>query len=180
MRKLLLILLATLGLVLTLPGVGNAATYTQYYDGNVFWHHTRRTVYVESHVDNARWSLGAVLYQMNYNTRLHFTLHGCDSTAPCVRVYEANYGPTGWVGVAAMSGSNNVIMHATIKFNRYYTYSVSTAALRRHVSCHEFLHGAGILPHRKSGASCLAAWVNVYPDYIDRGQLHNMYQNIPY
>jgi hypothetical protein len=70
----------------------------------------------------------------------------CAPTAGRVEVCNANYGATGWLGIASVWASNNHITQATVKNNDYYFNQprYNTSAWRRFVTCQEVGHAFGL------------------------------------
>jgi hypothetical protein len=70
----------------------------------------------------------------------------CNPSYGTVQACNANYGATGWLGLAQVWTSGGYIVQATVKLNDYY-YSQSafnTTAYRQMVSCQEVGHTLGL------------------------------------
>jgi len=70
----------------------------------------------------------------------------CNPTLGRVEVCNANYGGTGWLGIASISISGNHITAGTVKNNDFYFNQAryNTAAWRRFVTCQEVGHTFGL------------------------------------
>jgi hypothetical protein len=70
----------------------------------------------------------------------------CPPTAGRVEVCAANYGATGWLGIASVWTSGGHISQGTVKNNDYYFNQprYNTSAWRRFVTCQEVGHTFGL------------------------------------
>jgi hypothetical protein len=70
----------------------------------------------------------------------------CPPTAGRVEVCNANYGSTGWLGIASVWTSGGHISQGTVKNNDYYfnQQRYNTSAWRRFVTCQEVGHTFGL------------------------------------
>src|SRR6266852_7570112 len=90
----------------------------------------------------------------------------CRPTSGRVEVCDANYGNTGWLGVAQIwiSGGTN-ITQGTVKNNDYYfgssTYQYNNDAEKLHVICQEVGHTLG-LDHQSTDGSSLNTCMDYY------------------
>lgn len=82
----------------------------------------------------------------------------CQATKGRVEVCNANYGNTGWLGVAQIWITDGVhITQGTVKNNDYYfgnsTYKYNNEAEKRHVICQEVGHTLGLDHQSTDGTS---------------------------
>lgn len=70
----------------------------------------------------------------------------CNPSYGTVQACNANYGATGWLGLAQVWTSGSYIVQATVKLNDYYFSQAgfNTAAYRNMVSCQEVGHTIGL------------------------------------
>jgi len=90
----------------------------------------------------------------------------CRPTSGRVEVCSANYGNTGWLGVAQIWISGGVhITQGTVKNNDYYfgssTYKYNNEAEKLHVICQEVGHTLG-LDHQSTDGSSLNTCMDYY------------------
>ena len=90
----------------------------------------------------------------------------CRPTSGRVEVCNANYGGTGWLGVAQIWISGGVhITQGTVKNNDYYfgssTYKYNNEAEKLHVICQEVGHTLG-LDHQSTDGSSLNTCMDYY------------------
>ena len=107
---------------------------------------------VEDHT-GSRWSVysGAIYWAGNARFNVTYT-RSCSSSYHCVKVYEGNYGATGWLGITRITYDGYHHMTSVqIQFNNSYS---TTAAQRAQAACHEQGHAFG-LGHNVSNASCM-------------------------
>jgi hypothetical protein len=90
----------------------------------------------------------------------------CRPTSGRVEVCSANYGNTGWLGVAQIWISGGVhITQGTVKNNDYYfgssTYQFNNTAEQQHVICQEVGHTLG-LDHQSTDGTSLNTCMDYY------------------
>jgi hypothetical protein len=92
---------------------------------------------------------------------------------PCMKVYVAEYGVTGWLGMFSFMDTANTVRR--IQYNE--TYIKTTGKLysqaRADISCHEVLHAFG-MPHHE-GDGCLPDR-QPYPSASEMSVLQAFYQ----
>jgi hypothetical protein len=119
----------------------------------------------------------------------------CNATSGRVEVCNADYGDTGWLGVAQIwiyTGSSH-IAQGTVKLNDYYfggaggsSYPYNNSAEKQHVICQEVGHTFGLDHQSTSGASlgtCMDYYHNTsssdtkstHPNQGDYDQLRCIY-----
>lgn len=90
----------------------------------------------------------------------------CRPTLGRDEVCNANYGSTGWLGVAQIWLSSGHISQGTVKNNDYYfnassTYQYKNEAEKRHVMCQEIGHTFG-LDHQSTDGTSLNTCMDYY------------------
>jgi hypothetical protein len=118
----------------------------------------------------------------------------CRPTSGRVEVCSANYGNTGWLGVAQIWISGGVhITQGTVKNNDYYfgssTYQYNNTAEKLHVICQEVGHTLG-LDHQSTDGTSLKTCMDYYhntsasdtlsthPNQHDRDELDIIYGHL--
>ena len=99
-------------------------------------------------------------------TKGRYTPKNCIPTLGRDEICNANYGPTGWLGVAQVwVYSNGHIAQGTVKNNDYYfgnsTYQYNNEAEKLHVICQEIGHTLG-LDHQSTDGSSLDTCMDYY------------------
>ena len=118
----------------------------------------------------------------------------CRPTSGRVEVCNANYGNTGWLGVAQIWVTGGVhITQGTVKNNDYYfgssTYQYNNTAEMQHVICQEIGHTFGLDHQDESGISlntCMDYYHNTsasdtkstHPNQHDYDELATIYQHL--
>jgi len=118
----------------------------------------------------------------------------CRPTTGRVEVCNANYGNTGWLGVAQIWISNGVhITQGLVKNNDYYfgssTYAYNNEAEKLHVMCQELGHTLGLDHQSEDGSSqnsCMdyyhntsnADTLSTHPNQHDYEQLASIYAHL--
>lgn len=115
-------------------------------------------VYFMDHTSSA-WPMTAVVPDWNravgIDSYYRWHANGCPGNGVhCVHVHNANYGDTGWMGLAEYStDGGDLLLDVTLKLNDYYA---TNSTLRRTTACHEAGHALG-LGHGTSLAGCMSA-----------------------
>lgn len=118
----------------------------------------------------------------------------CRPTSGRVEVCNANYGNTGWLGVAQIWITGSVhITQGTVKNNDYYfgnsSYAYNNTAEMQHVICQEIGHTFGLAHQDESGISlntCMDYYHNTsasdtkstHPNTHDYDELVTIYRNL--
>ena len=118
----------------------------------------------------------------------------CRPTAGRVEVCNANYGNTGWLGVAQIWITGSVhITQGTVKNNDYYfgssSYAYNNTAEMQHVICQEVGHTFGLAHQDESGISlntCMDYYHNTsasdtkstHPNQHDYDELVTIYSHL--
>lgn len=118
----------------------------------------------------------------------------CRPTTGRVEVCNANYGNTGWLGVAQIWVTGSVhISQGTVKNNDYYfgssTYRYNNSAEMQHVICQEVGHTFGLAHQDESGISlntCMDYYHNTsasdtkstHPNQHDYDELATIYSHL--
>lgn len=148
----------------------------------------RATVYVEDHTGN-RWDIHRAVYDWQWGTRVNVIYGGCRHAMPCVRVYEGNYGRTGYVGRTVYDSVPNPgkwhwtgrtwVMGGVTRIYMNNSYP-TTVRQRQQAACHETGHSLGIIDHTgpdscmyyKNGAQ------SIVPTIADRAALNRVYATV--
>ena len=116
----------------------------------------------------------------------------CRPTAGRVEVCSADYGNTGWLGVAQIWLTGGHISQGTVKNNDYYfgssTYTYNNKAEMQHVICQEIGHTFGLGHTSEDGSSqntCMDYYHNksdsdatsTHPNQHDYDQLASIYNH---
>jgi hypothetical protein len=117
----------------------------------------------------------------------------CRPTSGRVEVCSADYGNTGWLGVAQIWLSGSHIAQGTVKNNDFYfgssTYQYNNAAEMQHVICQEIGHTFGLGHTSENGSSqntCMDYYHNTsdsdttstQPNQHDYDQLSTIYSHL--
>ncbi|GAA3760559.1 hypothetical protein GCM10022225_52610 [Plantactinospora mayteni] len=112
--------------------------------------------YIDS--SSAAWPVGRAVTRWNETSGIDSVYRTTNSGCPgggihCVPVASANYGATGWVGLARrwLNAAGTYYTRAEIQLNDYYG---GTEAQRWNTACHEIGHVLG-LGHNTSTGSCI-------------------------
>jgi hypothetical protein len=144
----------------------------------------RATVRVEDHT-GSRWNVRRAVTLWERGTIAHVVYAKCVHAMPCIRLYEGNYGKSGYLGITryeskkwVWNGRRWIINGVTrIYFNDWYVSSVRN---RDMAACHELGHGLGIISH--SGRdSCMyfrADGHTTVPTNADRAALNGAYKGV--
>lgn len=123
----------------------------------------------------------------------------CGATSGNVQVCNANYGNTGWLGIASVWASSDLhIVQATVKLNDYYFSQAryNTAAFRSFVTCQEVGHTLGLAHTNEvftdaNTGSCMdytndpsgtrgtnGSLANTHPNSVDYAALADNYRHL--
>lgn len=162
MKRIPLALVATLTLLLVAPTAGANHSWQNFH-----WARSSNPVVLPV-IDNVTgvWDglLPPVAAEWGASSVIDTTLRSgstsllqrlvCAPTAGAIKVCNANYGPTGWFGIAQVWANGSHVYQATTKVNDFYfTGSFGNNTARRHVLCQEIGHDVG-LDHVNT-ASCM-------------------------
>jgi hypothetical protein len=95
-------------------------------------------------VASSDWSASSVLHTSIYTAS--GSRSSCSATTGRVKVCNASYGSTGWLGIASISINGLHITSGTVKLNDTYfnTATYNTTAWRQLVTCQEVGHTFGL------------------------------------
>jgi hypothetical protein len=108
----------------------------------------------------------------------------CSPTSGRVEVCNANYGDTGWSGLASIWASGGHIVQGTTKLNDYYWWGKEPSPKRQQVMCQEVGHTFGLGHQSTSGTSNFDSCMTYdkagpnndqWPDAHDYAQLRCIY-----
>lgn len=134
---------------------------------------------------NADWNTSAVLENAVVDGSADPTLRKqCPAVNGKIRACNANYGASGWLGLASIHTVGSHIVDGTVKMNNYYfaQAAYSSSASRRHVFCQELGHTFG-LDHNRTAVTCMndVAGANdpayQYPNAHDYNELQAVYSH---
>jgi hypothetical protein len=151
-----------------------------------FWYYptlprfASKIIMVENHTYTARWTNDILLAvrMWDVGTDVSIRYGRCAGSYGCVRIYEANAGPT-WTGLTTYNYNANMYLYPVkIVLNDYYWYLLSAHSHRQTVF-HELGHSFGLTYHSKSITTCMYAligdFVSMYPNAYDRSVLNYLY-----
>lgn len=177
-RPIRLLLVVGVVLSLLLPGPASANSFG--YPGNYAANNGVHEVYFSIYLD---WDLNSsTRHSIDYAYDPHPDIEAYRTTAyrsaNDVRVYDANYGATGWYAAAPCpsgatiggSGQGTWCKARLVQYNKgYYPTAFDTESERRHFACHELGHTLGLF-HR-SGCCMDTSGVDYYVGSHNNGHL---------
>ncbi len=144
------LVVAFLALGLRTPAAANSFGYPGNYAANNGNHEIYFSIYLDS--DLASDTQLSMTYALNPHPDIYSYRTYTYRSINDVRVYDGNYGNTGWyaaagpcVGSVGGSGQGTYCKPRQVRYNRgYYPSAFNTQAERRHFSCHELGHTLGL------------------------------------